>query len=111
MSFLKMQPALTDRYLCIVDRHAFVLAAVISSYLFEMESYLPLFMFLYVLCDLCPRRDYVRIEFPKNGTYRGLSKGSAKGVDGRFVPSTVRNENARHAWIPLSMPYRLSVFV
>src|SRR6266480_6378695 len=61
---------------------------------------------------------------------RTLSKGSAKGVNGRFVPSTVRNENARHAWIPLSMPiiltenfdewitlllraiaYRLSVFV
>ncbi len=40
-----MQPALTDRYMCIVDRDAFVLAAIISSYLFEMECYLPLFMF------------------------------------------------------------------
>ncbi|MFY9530189.1 MAG: hypothetical protein WAR24_14865 [Candidatus Acidiferrales bacterium] len=26
---------------------------------------------------------------------------SAKGVDGRFVPLTVRNENARHEWIPV----------
>jgi hypothetical protein len=38
-------PGLVDRYLCIVDRDAFVLAAVVSSYLFDKESYIPLFMF------------------------------------------------------------------
>src|SRR6266478_4192985 len=45
MSEIKKAPALTDRYLCIVDRDAGPLAAVISSYLFEMECYLPLFVF------------------------------------------------------------------
>src|SRR5258708_1035498 len=58
--------------------------------------------FLYILGDLCPWRDYVCIEFLENGTYSGLSKGSAKGVDGGFVPLAVRNENARHLCIPLS---------
>jgi len=45
MSEIKKAPALTDRYLCIVDRDAGPLAAVISSYLFEKDRYLPLFMF------------------------------------------------------------------
>lgn len=38
-------PALADRYLCIVDRDSAALAAVISSYLFQKNSYLPLFLF------------------------------------------------------------------
>jgi hypothetical protein len=38
-------PALIGRFLCIVDRDSIALAAVISSYLFEKNSYLPLFLF------------------------------------------------------------------
>jgi hypothetical protein len=40
-----LAPPITDRYICIVDREALSLAAVISSYLFEANSYLPLFTF------------------------------------------------------------------
>src|SRR6266478_6621309 len=40
-----LAPPINDRYICIVDREALSLAAVISSYLFEANSYLPLFTF------------------------------------------------------------------
>jgi hypothetical protein len=45
MSNINKPPALIDRYLCVVNRDALALAAVISSWLFEKGSYLPLFMF------------------------------------------------------------------
>jgi hypothetical protein len=45
MSEIRKPPAPIDRYLCIVDRDAGALAAVVSSYLFEKDRYLPLFMF------------------------------------------------------------------
>jgi hypothetical protein len=38
-------PRLDNRFVCIVDRDAVALAAVISSYLFETGSYLPVFLF------------------------------------------------------------------
>ena len=38
-------PAIKDRIVCIVDRDAKELAAVISSYLFEANTYIPLFLF------------------------------------------------------------------
>jgi hypothetical protein len=38
-------PNLDNRYVCIVDRQAVALAAVISSYLFIPGSYLPIFLF------------------------------------------------------------------
>jgi hypothetical protein len=38
-------PAINDQYICIVDRDALGLAAVISSYLFKANSYLPMFTF------------------------------------------------------------------
>jgi hypothetical protein len=45
MSSTERIPAIDDRYICIVDRDAVALAAVISSYLFNPQSYPPLFMF------------------------------------------------------------------
>src|SRR4051812_11356653 len=38
-------PLIEKRCICIADRGAVVLGAVISSYLFEPETYLPLFTF------------------------------------------------------------------
>jgi hypothetical protein len=38
-------PAINSRIVCIVDRDAKELAAVISSYLFEADTYIPLFLF------------------------------------------------------------------
>src|SRR5215472_5494879 len=38
-------PAINSRIACIVDREAKDLAAVISSYLFEVDTYIPLFIF------------------------------------------------------------------
>jgi hypothetical protein len=38
-------PAIDKRYICIADRDALALAAVISSYLFRPASYVPLFLF------------------------------------------------------------------
>src|SRR5437764_15341209 len=49
----------------------------------------------YILGDLCPWRDYVCIEFLENGTYRGLSKGSAKGVDGTTIRAVLDRKSTR----------------
>jgi hypothetical protein len=38
-------PRINSKYICIVDRESVVLAALISSYLYEPATYLPLFLF------------------------------------------------------------------
>src|SRR6266404_5471321 len=43
-------PQINNRFICIVDSDSVVLAALISSYLFEPVTYLPLFLFPPVKC-------------------------------------------------------------
>jgi hypothetical protein len=75
-------PRINNRYACIVDRDAFALAAVLSSYLFTAGSYLPLFLF-------------PRVESSKTDDTSLMSEGYLAELMGGEVAYLIGNALAR----------------
>ncbi|HVS73832.1 MAG TPA: hypothetical protein VHE23_00285 [Candidatus Acidoferrales bacterium] len=75
-------PRINNRCACIVDRDALALAAVISSYLFEPASYLPLFLF-------------PRVEVSKTDEAKLLSEGYVANLMGDQAGGFIGNALAR----------------
>jgi hypothetical protein len=75
-------PRINSRFACIVDRDAIVLAAVISSYLFEPESYLPVFLF-------------PNVEVPKTDEATLMSESYVANLIGDHASFFIGNSLAR----------------